>query len=202
MYTRLYQQCNGTSHATSSATKFMPPHSCNYYVIKKQKADNLIAGATINIEYLFKCIDYARLEQDFKEVVEKESGSNDTVGTIQDGSHRLDPIYWGPAAWKFFEATAFGYPDNPSDDEKAAAFNFFESLRYLLPCEKCKEHYRENFEALPVNVESRDTLSRWVVEFHNIVNVSLRKPVVEYDAVYAKYSKGECPDCTLDSMAK
>jgi len=198
MYTRLYQQCNGTSRATSSITKFMPPRSCNYHIIKKQEAENLIPGAAINIEYLFKCIDYARLEQDFKEVVEKESGSNDK----DSSGNRFSPIYWGPSAWKFFETTAFGYPDDPSEEEKTAAFNFFESLRYLLPCETCKEHYSENFETLPVDVESRETLSRWVVEFHNIVNVSLGKPSIEYGDVAIKYPKEECANCTLDSLVK
>lgn len=198
MYTRLYQQCNGTSHATSSATKFMPPHSCNYYMIRKQKAENLIPDATINVEYVFKCIDYSRLEQDFKKVVETESCSKEK----EVEKNRFSPIYWGPAAWKFFETTAFGYPDDPSKKEKQAAFNFFESLRYLLPCEKCKEHYSENFETLPVNVESRDTLSRWVVKFHNIVNVSLGKPEMEYNEVSAEYPKEACSDCALDSLTK
>lgn len=197
MYTRLYEQCKGTSRATSSATKFMPPHSCNYYVIKNQKADNLMHDAPINIEYLFKCIDYTCLEQDFKEVVEKESGSN------EDSGNRFNPIYWGPSAWKFFETTAFGYAEDPSDEEKTAAFNFFESLRYLLPCSKCKDHYGKNFSKLPVNVESRDTLSRWVVEFHNIVNVSLGKPLIAYDDVAVKYPKEEgCSNCSLDSLVK
>ena len=192
MYTRLYQQCQGTTPATSSVTKFMPPHSCNYYIIKKQRAENLIPSAPINIKYNFPCIDYNDLEQDFKKVVETESGSK---------ANLFNPINWGPSAWKFFEAAAFGYPDKPSGEEKQAAFNFFESLRYMLPCGKCKDHYKDNFSKLPVNVESRDTLSRWVVEFHNIVNQALGKPNQMYDDVASRYPKEECDECNLEQSS-
>ena len=191
-YASLHQQCHGTTHATSSVTKFMRPGSCNYYMQKKQVAENIIPDAKINIEYNFSCIDYSNLTKQFKEVIEKEAKStDDTEG------NRLNPIYWGPHAWKFFESVAFGYPENPTEQDQSSAFKFFESLRQLLPCEKCKTHYIENFETLPVDTTSRDSLSRWVVEFHNIVNKSLGKPEVSYEYVESLYPKEKCKDCSL-----
>ena len=213
MYTRLYQQCNGTSPATSSITKFMPPDSCNYYIEQKQTAVNIINDAVINIEYKFPCIDYNNLQKKFENIIENESSyatspSNTPNTQSQNTSaneskiNKFSPMVWGPAAWKFFETVAFGYPDKPNEFEKQSAFNFFESLRYLLPCAICKEHYDKNFAELPVNVNSRDTLSHWVVDFHNIVNKSLNKPIVPYDIVAARYPKEECESCNIDSLTK
>ncbi len=214
MYTRLYQQCHGTSPATSSITKFMPPDSCNYYIEQKQNAVNIINDAVINIEYKFPCIDYNNLQKKFEKIVENESSyvtsppntqpQNTTTSqnTTTNDQSRFSPMVWGPAAWKFFETVAFGYPDNPTEFEKQSAFNFFESLRHLLPCAICKEHYDQNFAKLPVNVDSRDTLSRWVVDFHNIVNKSLNKPLVPYDIVAARYPKEECESCNIDALTR
>lgn len=191
MYSRLYQRCEGTTRATSSVTKFMPPHSCGYYITKKPLATNIIPSATLNIQYKFPCIDYSNLAQDFQKVVKKENGGDNSL---------FNPIYWGPAAWKFFETAAFGYPDEPSKDEQQAAGDFFGSLVHMLPCEKCKQHFAQNIKNLPVNVKSRDTLSRWVVDFHNIVNESLGKPLVPYEQVAARYPKEKCKSCSLDNL--
>ena len=203
MYTRLYQQCNGTSPATSSITKFMPPDSCNYYIEQKQNAVNIVNDSVVNIRFRFPCIDYNNLQTNFEKIIENEAVDiTNESSTSVSKTNRFNPMVWGPAAWKFFETVAFGYPDNPNDLEKQAAFNFFESLRYLLPCAVCKEHYDENFAKLPVNVESRDSLSRWVVDFHNIVNKSLNKQLVPYDIVATRYPKEECESCNIDSLLK
>ena len=196
MYTRLYQQCSGTTAATSSVTKFMPPKSCNYYMVKKQVAENIILDAPINIKYNFPCIDYDNLQLQFQEIVKKETLS-DSDAVVANMDNLFNPIHWGPAAWKFFETVAFHYPKDPTEEEQHAAFEFFNSLKELLPCEKCKVHFEENIGSLPINVESRDTLSRWVVKFHNIVNKSLGKPIVQYDDVKKKYPDQPCPDCKL-----
>ena len=191
MYSRLYQRCEGTTPATSSAVKFIPPHSCSYYITKPPVASNIIESATLNIQYKFPCIDYSHLAHDFKKVVTNENGNSDNL---------FNPLYWGPAAWKFFETVAFGYPDNPSAAEKAAAVDFFSSLVYLLPCAKCKIHFAQNIKNLPINAESRDTLSRWVVDVHNIVNDSLGKPIVPYSVAAARYPKEQCKQCSLENL--
>jgi len=249
MYTRLYQQCKGTTRARSSVTKFMPPKSCGYYIIKTQSAKNIIPGATINIQYNFSCIDFENLHQDFKEVVENESAGGigklpptikkttpiveldlvqptpieQIINIVEDNisdenivednivdvsvesgvspdANMFSPLNWGPKAWGFFEAVAFKYPENPTDDEKRAAGHFFESLKYLLPCEKCKVHFSENILKLPINVTSRDTLSRWVVDFHNLVNVSTNKPIKSYEEVAELYPAEACASCSLDNL--
>ena len=96
---------------------------------------------------------------------------------------------WGPTGWNFMHAITFSYPTEPTDDDKKEAINFFRSIERLLPCMRCREHYKHGLEKHPVEkyVHSRDALSRWLVNFHNSVNARLGKPISSYEEVYKKY---------------
>jgi hypothetical protein len=41
---------------------------------------------------------------------------------------------WGPALWIGEHSISFGYPLNPTDEEKLAYKKHFESLADVLPC--------------------------------------------------------------------
>ena len=95
--------------------------------------------------------------------------------------------YWGPKFWDFLTTIAFSYPDNPSYEEKTAMLNLFLSLPQILPCKLCGEHCYENLIKSPPQVDNKDSLTRWLVNFHNMVNNELGKPSIDYDIVKAKY---------------
>ncbi len=187
MYGRLYQQCNGAGFVKSSVTKFLPPDTCNYYIVKKQIAPNLIPDAKIIREYQFPCKDYSQLANLFKEEVKKETGSETSL---------LAPESWGPGAWKFLTAIAFAYPENPSKEEQEATYQFFSALQHLLPCKKCKTHFKDNIDKIPLDTSSKDSLTKWVVDFHNLVNESLGKSKVEFDKIAEQYR--DCAECSLE----
>jgi len=90
----------------------------------------------------------------------------------------MDPRIWGPHAWKFMHAITAVYPPAPSNEEKAAATDFFNSLKWLLPCVGCKVNYAKNLEEMPVeaHVHSRDALDTWLYRLHNEVNAKSGKP--------------------------
>jgi hypothetical protein len=91
---------------------------------------------------------------------------------------------WGPSAWTFLHAISFAYPESlPSPEHKQAVLNLFASLKYLLPCGDCCAHYCSSYdsESLKNSLDSRDSFSKWLVNFHNAVNVRLKKPIYEYD---------------------
>ena len=75
---------------------------------------------------------------------------------------------------------ALGYSDKPTYAEKRSAKEFFESLRNLLPCPVCREHYAEHLKVMPISpfLDNRQSLFKWTVDLHNAVNVKLGKPVV------------------------
>lgn len=108
-----------------------------------------------------------------------------------------DPNYWGPALWTTLHTMSFDYPENPTEEQKNNYSNFFHSLKYVLPCGVCRQHYAKSIEQTnPIEpaLKNRDTLSRWLVDFHNTVNKRLNKPIVSYESVKEKYDalSGKC----------
>jgi hypothetical protein len=102
---------------------------------------------------------------------------------------------WGPHFWYVIHIVAFTYPQNPNDIQKLAYRNFFESFANVLPCQKCKEHYKTHLNKHPIGpfLDSHTTLNQWVIDLHNLANYYLNKPKYSYDAVYNLYSNFQPP---------
>ena len=99
----------------------------------------------------------------------------------------FDPQIWGPNAWFFLESIAMGYSTDPTYEEKKAAENFFLSLEYMIPCEKCRNNYKKHLKLYPLNedvLSSRDNLFMWIVDIHNSVDVNKKK---SYDDTFKFY---------------
>lgn len=96
---------------------------------------------------------------------------------------KLGPDVWGPHAWKFLHFVSLGYPDYPTNEDKHKYKSFFLLLQNVLPCSVCREHYKENYDKLPLTdniLSSRDNLIKWVIDLHNIVNKMKNKPVIDH----------------------
>jgi hypothetical protein len=102
---------------------------------------------------------------------------------------------WGPAAWKFLHAVTFSYPENPSLGEQRDAENLFSSLKSMLPCEACRSHYETEIAIHPPDTRSRATLSAWLVDLHNRVNLRLGKPIYSFASAESAYSSQCSADC-------
>ena len=120
----------------------------------------------------------------------------------------LPPEAWGPFFWHTIHITALGYPSKPSFAEKKAAKEFFESLKFLIPCPICKEHYKEHFEKHPITpyLDTRQDLFRWTVILHNEVNKMLgKKEFTETQSIqfYSRLGeRGRSPVWTPDDFAE
>lgn len=92
-------------------------------------------------------------------------------------------IHWGTHAWAFIESIALTYPVNPTLQDKSDYKDFFISLQNVLPCPRCRNHYKENLKKHPINkaLTSREDLIRWVIDVHNEVNKSNGKRVLSYE---------------------
>jgi len=102
----------------------------------------------------------------------------------------VKPAIWGPHGWKFLHYVSLGYPTNPSHEDKLNYKNFYHSLQYILPCEKCAMNYKGNLRKLPIDnhLESQDSLVKWVIDIHNLVNDELGKDKVDYDKALSLYT--------------
>nr|QBK88495.1 MAG: disulfide (thiol) oxidoreductase, Erv1 / Alr family [Mimivirus LCMiAC01] len=101
----------------------------------------------------------------------------------------MDPKIWGSHAWMFLHCITIGYPKCPSDTDKKNIKTFFENLHTILPCEKCKDHFKEHFLKYPLTNEilcSKKKLFRWLVDVRNSVNRQLNKPEISYESVLNK----------------
>lgn len=120
----------------------------------------------------------------------------------------LPPEAWGPFFWHTMHIAALGYSLKPSYAEKKAAKDFFESLKILIPCSICREHYQEHFEKHPISpyLDSRQDLFKWTVLLHNEVNKMLGKKEYTETQAISYYSRlgerGRSPVWTPDDFAQ
>lgn len=95
----------------------------------------------------------------------------------------MNPEIWGPKLWFFIHTIAINYPDNPTNQDKQKYIMFFESLKHIIPCEKCRLNYIKNLSEMPVHnhLDNANTLFRWTVDLHNKVNSEIGKPILSYE---------------------
>ena len=98
---------------------------------------------------------------------------------------------WGPGMWHSLHTISFNYPVKPSKGEKENYYNFFLSLKNILPCKYCRLNYVKNIKSVPLNMntmKNRFTLSKWVYELHEEINKMLGKTSnLSYDDVRLRY---------------
>jgi len=98
---------------------------------------------------------------------------------------------WGPGMWHYLHTMSFNYPVNPTCEDKEHYRDFVLSLRYVLPCGKCRKNLCKNFKKLPLkmeNMKSRDTFSRYIYNLHELINKMLnKKSGLTYQEVRERY---------------
>lgn len=97
---------------------------------------------------------------------------------------------WGPSMWRSIHIIALNYPFNPTDEQRVACRQFFESLQYMLPCSVCQKNFKQKLIDNPIELASRKELFEWTVKIHNIVNGCLGKrdyPEREVLEIYEEY---------------
>ena len=101
----------------------------------------------------------------------------------------MDPKIWGPKLWFVMHTIALNYPDNPTYQDKRNHEDFFNMLSYMIPCEKCRIHYRQNLDKYPIiqHLDNSDKLFRYTILIHNEVNEMLNKPKLSYEEVVKFY---------------
>jgi FAD-linked sulfhydryl oxidase len=102
----------------------------------------------------------------------------------------INPILWGPNLWNFMHYLTLSYPDQPTEYDINKFKNFFTTIGEYLPCEKCRNNYKDHLQELPLTINelnSRDNLVLWLFNLHNVVNKHLGKKeftLKEFNDVY------------------
>ena len=102
----------------------------------------------------------------------------------------MDPKVWGKHMWASIHFIALGYPDDPSEEDKATYKLYFDNLYKILPCGSCSDHLRETMKKHHIyatHLRNKDGLFKWTVDLHNIVNKRLHKRQFTLDEAYNMY---------------
>jgi hypothetical protein len=101
---------------------------------------------------------------------------------------------WGPHFWETLHCVSFGYPLEPSIEDKRDYKNFFISVKNVLPCRYCRESYavfvlsEKDTKLTEINLKNRDNLTRWVYKLHCRVNKKLGMDYnISYDDIVKRY---------------
>jgi len=92
----------------------------------------------------------------------------------------INPDLWGPHCWKFLNYLATSYPEKPTQDIKNNVKNFINSLKNVIPCEKCREHFQLNLKNYPLDdniLNNKNNLIEWLIKVHNEVNTRTGKKI-------------------------
>ena len=122
----------------------------------------------------------------------------------QNPTPSIKPNLWGPHGWKFMHYVSLGYPENPTDDNKNRYKNFYYSLQDVLPCEKCRENYKQNINKNPIDphLVNKESLIKWVIDIHNQVNIELNKPTLDYQEATELYLNATEDNLIIDYCFK
>jgi hypothetical protein len=96
----------------------------------------------------------------------------------------MDPSIWGKHGWKFIHFVAQGYPNEPSQEQKLHYKNFLNSIKYILPCNLCRDHYTQNLINNPIDdtvLRNKNSFLDWTVKLHNIVNMQTGKEIIPHN---------------------
>jgi hypothetical protein len=93
---------------------------------------------------------------------------------------------WGGPGWIFNHSVTFGYPIEPSNEQKKEYKEYFISLGNVLPCRYCRESYKKFIttgETALTNevLTNRESLTKWFYRVHEAVNSKLE---VDYAFTY------------------
>ena len=117
-------------------------------------------------------------DKNIKQELEQEIKSNANNGLITK--------IWGPPSWKFLHCVSFGYPLNPTNEQKNDYMTFYKTIGKVLPCKYCRDSYNNFILVAPTLLDmevmkNRATLTEWLYKLHNVVN---NKLTVDYGLTY------------------
>ena len=98
---------------------------------------------------------------------------------------------WGPPMWVSLHTITFGYPENPSKQDKKNYKEFFWGLQYVLPCSYCRDSYAKFIKCIPIDdyLGSRTCLTYWMYLIHDQVNKKLGTTSPLFEKVQDRYER-------------
>lgn len=105
--------------------------------------------------------------------------------------NNLNPKIWGPKFWFVIDTIIFSLPDNLNKQQEENLKAFLISLKILLPCDKCRKHYKKymydtNFSELDFSQKINSQI--WVNKLRNNIKNHQGKINFEVDKTENLYN--------------
>tara|TARA_Y100000768_G_C23990935_1_gene692855 strand:- start:8958 stop:9407 length:450 start_codon:yes stop_codon:yes gene_type:complete len=96
---------------------------------------------------------------------------------------------WGPETWMLLHTIAEKIYDDKFISSKNEIFQIISLIASSVPCPFCREHATQYLKQHKIHLcNNKHDLKMYLLNFHNNVNVKLKKPVFSY-ASLSKYSQ-------------
>jgi len=101
----------------------------------------------------------------------------------------MDPLVWGEKLWTYIHCVA---AVSKTPQQRRDFVDFVEILARTLPCDKCKQHFRQNLRNINIQnyMKNEETLFMWTYLMHDAVNAAqnkLGKGRPSFGEVYGRY---------------
>ena len=83
----------------------------------------------------------------------------------------------GNKTWSFLHTLAENLPDKLTKKESREFRQFFLYLSKIYPCEECQIFFAKYIDKFNIDPSKRILISKYLIDFHNIVNIKLNKPL-------------------------
>jgi hypothetical protein len=99
----------------------------------------------------------------------------------------MESVRYGPGVWFSIHILALKAVDNSS---KKMFIEFIDILSDTFPCIKCRKHIKNYVSEHPIQKfwNEENGFFKWSWIFHNVVNLRLNKPIMEYSEALEKYT--------------
>lgn len=97
---------------------------------------------------------------------------------------------WGPKLWYKMHTKSFKYTP---DKRKEYIQYYTKDVINLIPCASCRDHYKRLIMHHPIDdfTSNKDSMIKWVIDIHNMVNKDLNKKQLSYDHVIEMYQTND-----------
>lgn len=83
----------------------------------------------------------------------------------------------GRKTWNFLHTMSAGFEDEIPPEKQKDIKKFFKYLSKIYPCKKCQIFFYRYVNTIPMDTSSRLSIIKYLVDFHNVVNLKLNKPL-------------------------
>ena len=105
----------------------------------------------------------------------------------------MEPAVWGPKMWGMLFACAYHLP--PS-----SAAELFDAMKDLVPCPRCRRHYRAHHARVPFDAASADAAARWLWTIRDMVNQTLGQRTLAFAELDRRHRTFTAPVSVFDVL--